>query len=164
MKKLILPILVLFVTMVLLSGCTTTPQEGPQTEPATSAPTAEPSPAVTGTPGQELSFAEAIAIIQKRTDEAGPITMAMNTTTYLAIQENPTTGYLWNATVTPGLSIVNDTFIPPAEAMDGAGGMRAWTVEAVAPGNQTFTAVYHRPWEHITPEDITYTVYFVVTD
>ncbi len=159
MKKSILLLCMLVVTVMLLCGCTSTLPS----EPATTVPTTEPSPSVTETPGQPLSFAEEIAIIQQRIDEAGPITMAMHTTTYIELMENPTTGYLWNATVTPGLAIVNDTYIPPADPMPGAGGMHAWTVEAIAPGDQTFTAVYHRPWEDPSPDDVTYTMQFVVT-
>ena len=155
MKKSILLLCILVVAVLVLCGCTSTPPA----EPATTEPTA----AVTGTTEQPLSFAEKIAIIQKRTDENGPMTMAMHTTTYIELIENPTTGYLWNATVTPGLSIVNDTYIPPADPMPGAGGMHAWTVEAIAPGDQTFTAVYHRPWEGPSPDDVTYTMQFVVT-
>ncbi len=170
MKRVITGFFILLVALVLITGCTSTPQETQQTETATATPTATqaetvttPAPVVNETPAQELSFSEEIAVIQKRTDEEGPITMALNTTTDIDLRENPTTGYMWNATVSSGLEIVNDTYIAPETQMPGAGGMHEWVVKAVAPGNQTFSAVYHRPWEPVTDSDTTYTMHFVVT-
>jgi inhibitor of cysteine peptidase len=170
MTKRIIGFLILIVALVLLTGCTSTPQEVPQTETATATPTAAPAetnvtttPEINATQAQEPSFAEEIAKIQKITDETGPIGMALNSTTDILLKENPTTGYMWNATVSSGLEIVNDSYIAPENQMPGAGGMHEWTVKAIAPGNQTFTAVYHRPWEPVTASDVTYTVKFVVT-
>ncbi len=170
MTKRIIGFLILIVALVLITGCTTTTQETPQTQTATTTPTASPeetiapaTPDVNGTTTKELSFAEEIAKIQKNTDETGPIEMALNSTTDILLKENPTTGYMWNATVTSGLEIVNDTYIAPENQIPGASGMHEWTVKAIAPGNQTFTAVYHRPWEPVTAIDVTYTVKFVIT-
>jgi inhibitor of cysteine peptidase len=166
MKKGIIGFLILVVVLLIVSGCTTTPGQAPQTATPTAAPeetavTAAPTVNETGAP--ELSFAEEMAIIQKRSDENGPISMALNTTTSISLRENPTTGYQWNATVSSGLEIVNDTYSPPETQLEGAGGMRNWVVQAIGLGNQTFTAVYHRPWEPVNETDITFTQKFVVT-
>ena len=170
MKKGIFALIFMIVALVLLTGCTSTPQETQQTQTTTATPTVAPdqtivttTPEVNETPVLEPSFAEEIAIIQKRTDDNGPIAMALNTTTEIDLKENPTTGYMWNATVTSGLEIVNDSYIAPETQLMGAPGMHEWVIKATAPGNQTFMAVYHRPWEPVTTSDVTYTVKFVVT-
>lgn len=171
MKKGIIGILILIVALVLITGCTSTPEQAPQTTTATATPTVAPeetvvttTPEVNATPAQELSFADEIAIVQKNTDETGPIAMTLNTTTEISLKENPTTGYMWNATVSSGLEIINDSYSAPETQLMGAAGMHEWVIEAIAPGNQTFTAVYHRPWEPVTTSDLTFTMKFVVTE
>ncbi len=170
MKKGIFVLIFMIVALVLLTGCTSTPQETQQTQTTTATPTVAPdqtivttTPEVNETPVLEPSFAEEIAIIQKRTDDNGPIAMPLNTTTEIDLKENPTTGYMWNATVTSGLELVHDSYSAPETQLMGAPGMHEWVIKATAPGNQTFMAVYHRPWEPVTTSDVTYTVKFVVT-
>jgi inhibitor of cysteine peptidase len=58
---------------------------------------------------------------------------------------------------------VNDTFIAPDSRLMGAGGDHHWTIKGTAAGNQTFSAVYRRPWEAPSPDDITYVQHFIVT-
>jgi predicted secreted protein len=76
----------------------------------------------------------------------------------VVLDENPTTGYMWNATLTSGLFLINDTYEvnPHPEGMVGVGGKRTWLMRADAPGQQEFYAVYGRPWENVTPQDATY--------
>ncbi|WP_235855600.1 protease inhibitor I42 family protein [Methanofollis fontis] len=82
----------------------------------------------------------------------------------IELEENPTTGYQWNATVSNGLVIVSDTYTVdehPA-GMVGVGGTRTWVVRADGSGIQTFSAVYHRPWENVTATDTAFSVTFNV--
>ena len=53
----------------------------------------------------------------------------------LKLKENPTTGFQWNLTVTPGLVIANDTFIPSDTTgkLVGSGGTRVWEMNAAGP-------------------------------
>ncbi len=132
----------------------------PSAEPVSQAETKE---AASGEDLKNLSFADQINVIQQRIDSQPPTELKIGETAVVALQENPTTGYSWNATVTSGLAIVNDTFIAPDSQLVGAGGEHRWTVEGTAAGNQTFSAVYRRPWENVTPEDVTYLQQFVVT-
>lgn len=166
MKKVFFGFLILVAVVMLVAGCTSpAPQAPPTTTPASTPVKTSPittAPTANATAAPELSFAEEIAIIQKRTDENGPINMTLNSTTTVGLKENPTTGYLWNATVTAGLEIVNDTYSPPETQLSGAGGMHEWVVKAIGLGNQSFTSVYYRPWEAENSSDVRFTQRFVV--
>ncbi|HWQ67757.1 MAG TPA: protease inhibitor I42 family protein [Methanospirillum sp.] len=76
-------------------------------------------------------------------------TMPLNETISIYLKENPSTGFIWNATVTSGLHIENDTYIadPVNQGMAGSGGVHFWQIKGVAKGDHTFDAVYKRPWE-----------------
>lgn len=67
----------------------------------------------------------------------------------LMLPGNPTTGYTWLLTVTPGIVVENDSYIPDdlSGAKVGSGGTFVWMMKAVQPGNQVISAVYARPWE-----------------
>ena len=82
----------------------------------------------------------------------------------LKLQENPTTGYEWNLTTTPGLRVTNDTYLPSATSgkMVGSGGTRIWDMTAVSPGEQKIQAVYRRPWEQVSGNETTFTMTVVV--
>jgi len=85
-------------------------------------------------------------------------TMPLNDTINIYLKENPTTGYQWNASVTSGLRIENDTYVPdPVKpGVAGSGGMHYWLVRGIAKGNQTFDAVYMRSWEPVTGNESRY--------
>ena len=62
------------------------------------------------------------------------------------LDENPTTGYSWNATTTAGLTVLNSTYISGGN-MPGAGGVHEWKIQATGTGAQEFNATYERSWE-----------------
>jgi inhibitor of cysteine peptidase len=91
-------------------------------------------------------------------------TMPLNDTINIYLKENPTTGFQWNATVTSGLRIENDTYVadPVKPGVGGSGGMHYWLVRGIAKGNQTFDAIYMRSWEPITGNESRYTMNILV--
>jgi predicted secreted protein/putative hemolysin len=76
------------------------------------------------------------------------------------LKENPTTGFEWNATLSPGLTLSSTDYRqdPNSGGMVGVGGTRTWIIETKELGNQTFSAVYKRGWEPATGNETTYTV------
>ncbi len=70
----------------------------------------------------------------------------------IELRENPTTGYMWNATVTSGLTILNDTYTMDAApgGMVGVGGTHSWILAGTEAGLQQFRATYMRSWENVT--------------
>ena len=83
----------------------------------------------------------------------------------LKLAENPTTGYTWNLTVSNGLKIVNDTYVPSDKTgtMVGSGGTHVWVILAEQPGMQYIDGIYKRSWEPATATDATYTLAIDVT-
>ncbi|MFA6363272.1 protease inhibitor I42 family protein [Methanoregula sp.] len=82
----------------------------------------------------------------------------------LNLKENPTTGYQWNLTLTPGLVITNDTFIPSDTTgkLVGSGGTRVWEINAAGTGTQMIKAVYMRSWEPVTGNETAFSMTVIV--
>ncbi len=82
----------------------------------------------------------------------------------LRLPENPSTGYAWNLTLTSGLAIVADEYIPPATSapMLGAGGVHSWHIRAIGEGEQKVAAVYKQPFDPTSVED-TFSMNITVT-
>lgn len=80
------------------------------------------------------------------------------------LRENPTTGYEWNATISEGLNLINDTYTidPHPEGMVGVGGTHTWLLEAACEGDQNFSAIYKRPWENTTGNETNFTLALTV--
>jgi inhibitor of cysteine peptidase len=87
-------------------------------------------------------------------------TVYMNTSRMITVKlsENPTTGYQWNLTTTPGLRILNDTYIPSDSTgkLVGSGGTRIWDISTEATGEQKIHAVYKRSWEPTAGNETTF--------
>jgi predicted secreted protein/putative hemolysin len=86
--------------------------------------------------------------------------IAQGTTFAVQLEENPTTGFQWNATLSPGLSLVSDDYQvnPHAEGMVGVGGTRIWIILAKDLGAQKFSATYRRSWEPVTGNETAFGV------
>ena len=80
------------------------------------------------------------------------VTVPVKSEVVVSLAENPTTGYTWNATVSPGLTVTADRYRQnaTAEGMLGGGGTHTWTLVPETSGVVTFSAVYRRPWENLT--------------
>jgi putative hemolysin/predicted secreted protein len=78
--------------------------------------------------------------------------IAQGTRFAVQLKENPTTGFQWNATVSPGLEIQSSDYQQDkaAEGMVGVGGTRTWVIVAKDLGTQKFSATYMRSWEKVT--------------
>ena len=127
------------IAAVILAGCT-----GPVTGPVP-APTPTPSPTGAPMPGQPNSFTQA--------NDGGTYPVPLNAEIQLRLPENPTTGFSWNLSVTTGLSVINDTYIPDdvSGKLVGSGGTHAWFLKAIEPGEQAISGTYRRPWEPAAP-------------
>jgi inhibitor of cysteine peptidase len=81
------------------------------------------------------------------------------------LPENPTTGYQWNLTTTPGLQVMDDTYVSSDTTgkLMGAGGTRIWEIKATAPGEQKINAVYMRTWEPVTGNETRFSMTVMVS-
>jgi len=92
------------------------------------------------------------------------LNVTVNKTILVELPENPTTGYTWNITLTNGLELLNDTYIPDktAEGMVGVGGIHEWIIKTIATGDQSFNGIYKQAWEPVTGNESTYTLNLLV--
>ena len=82
----------------------------------------------------------------------------------ISLPENPTTGFSWNVTLSPGIVLLNSTYVRDQvpEGVAGSGGTHVWTLSVQQAGTQTFAGVYKQPWMPASENDITYNLTFVV--
>ena len=150
-----LPLLIgLFIVLaglVLICGCT----QQPAGTPTTPTPAATPTQAT----GKEVPMYNESA-------NGTTIAVARGGETFgIRLNENPTTGYSWNATVTPGLIVINDSYEPNPETVGlvGAGGFHSWILKSGNDiGEQQFSAIYKRPWENVTGSEQTFVLHVMV--
>ena len=90
--------------------------------------------------------------------KTGDITQ--NTRFAVVLAENPTTGFTWNATLSPGLELQSTDYRPDdaPTGMVGVGGSRTWVLIAKDTGDQKFSVIYRRPWEPVTGNETAYSV------
>jgi inhibitor of cysteine peptidase len=96
-------------------------------------------------------------------DNGKIVAVVPGSTVNVSLNENPTTGYSWNWTLTPGLELVNDSFVAnTTSGLVGAGGIHTWVLKLNNSSDaQTFTAVYKRPWEPLTGNETVYALQIV---
>jgi inhibitor of cysteine peptidase len=146
---------ILLVLMLLVSGCTqqagTAPTTTAQVPVTTSAPADVPTTAAAGEK-KMVTFTEA--------DNGTTGTITQSTRFAIELAENPTTGFTWNATLSPGLELQSSDYRQTAVAtgMVGVGGTRTWVIIAKDAGNQKFSASYRRSWENVTGNETSYGV------
>ncbi|NYT07938.1 MAG: protease inhibitor I42 family protein, partial [Methanomicrobiales archaeon] len=118
-------IIIVCLAAVFLAGCTEEQDGIP--------PTPTPPPPV---PGEVYMF--------DQTNNGETYDVPLDAEIRIRLPENPTTGYSWQMTITPGLVIENESYQPddPGGRLVGAGGTRQWILRTVQPGLQTVTGVY----------------------
>jgi inhibitor of cysteine peptidase len=91
-------------------------------------------------------------------------TIVQDSLIIITLEENPTTGYQWNISVTDRLSVLGETYEPSDTSGElvGAGGRHVWVLYAFDTGTYTFNAVYKRPWEELTGDEETFVLTFIV--
>ena len=154
-KPLILTaIFFLLAGMLVLSGCTTQPATNTTTTPT----------ATTAVPTTTAPVGENNMNVYNENANGSTAKIPLNGGCIVRLAENPSTGYSWNATVTSGLAIVNDTYEadPLSQGRVGAGGTHSWILEGTAAGEQKFSAVYMRSWENVTGSEETFVLYVLV--
>jgi predicted secreted protein/putative hemolysin len=112
-------------------------------------------PGITATPTAEakkmVTFTEA--------DNGKTENVTQNTQFAVVLAENPSTGFAWNATLSPGLELQSDTYKSDASTdRPGAGGTHTWVMVAKVTGDQKFSAIYKRSWEPVTGNETAYSV------
>ena len=112
-------------------------------------------PGLTATPTAEAK--NMVTFTEVDNGKTGNVTQ--NTQFAVVLAENPSTGFAWNATLSPGLELQSDNYKDDASAgRVGAGGTHTWVMVAKVPGDQKFSAIYKRSWEPVTGNETAYSV------
>ena len=113
-------------------------------------------PGLTATPTVEgknmFTFTEA--------DNGKTENVTQNTRFAVVLAENPTTGFMWNATLSPGLELQSSITIRMTHPLAwlALGGPVPGSSVAKDIGDQKFSAIYKRSWEPVTGNETAYSV------
>ncbi|MFA4848726.1 MAG: protease inhibitor I42 family protein [Methanoregula sp.] len=143
---------------------TTTVSTAAPTPVSTTAATPVPTAVVTkpATPVPQVASANGSYTLNE-SDNKFYYSVPKNSQVYVVLDENPTTGWSWNLTTTPGLTIVKDEFYPPSTSQGfGSSGMHEWELKAVTSGEQKISGVLKHVSDPITGKETTYTVFLSV--
>jgi predicted secreted protein/putative hemolysin len=112
-------------------------------------------PGVTATPTAEAK--KMVTFTEADNGKTGNVTQ--NTQFAVVLAENPSTGFAWNATLSPGLELQSDNYKNDASTdRPGAAGTHTWVMVAKVTGDQKFSAIYKRSWEPVTGNETAYSV------
>ena len=143
----------ILLAVIVIAGCTSTP--GTSVTAGT--------PAVVPTPASMENNSSFATPVSTPVAGGGIVTVPMGERVLARLDENPTTGYSWNATASKGLTIISDTYNAPDTALMGAHGYHDWLLSPETVDTYTFKAVYLRPWEGVTATDETFSLVIQVT-
>jgi inhibitor of cysteine peptidase len=119
------------------------------------------------TNNSSLSMKDRFYLIQQQIDSDPPIILVRGRYFEISLEESPTTGFSWNATVSNGLQIIEDLYQSDKQddpKKGGGGGVHFWKIMGLKPGNQTFSAIYLRPWEPVNDANPSYMLRFTVVE
>jgi inhibitor of cysteine peptidase len=152
-------LLIIMASLLITAGCT---QQAPSTSASTQIQVLATSAAPAGTTLQTPAPAPGNQTMITFTDSDNGATKQVATKSPFAIRlsANPTTGFSWNATASPGLAILSSDYKENShpEGMVGVGGVQTWVLEANDSGVSTFTAIYKQPWMPTTGNETVYTL------
>jgi inhibitor of cysteine peptidase len=93
-------------------------------------------------------------------DSGKTVTVTKGQVLKIQLNENPTTGYRWEPSLSSGMQVMDDTYAASTSGRMGAGGIHTWTLRITGPGTQHFDASYKRSWE--SGSEDTFSMQFVV--
>lgn len=135
---------ILCMVAICIAGCTGQGRMKPDSEGTV------PAPAGSAVQVGHFTFSEA--------QNDATVSVKQGNTITLSLNENPTTGYQWNLTTTPGLKVTRDIYVPSdvSGKIVGSGGTHVWEIVVDERGRQMIQAVYKRSWEPVTGNETTF--------
>jgi inhibitor of cysteine peptidase len=151
-------LLVIMAFLLAATGCT---QQALPATTTTQVPVPSPAPVVQVTTAQQTSGVTTEGkkmVTYTESDNGKTQEIAAQSRFAVQLGENPTTGFSWNATASPGLEILSSDYQENShpEGMVGVGGVRTWILKTDDAGTYSFTAVYKRSWMPTTGNETGY--------
>lgn len=72
------------------------------------------------------------------------------------LEENPSTGYVWQVNFPEGIKVISDTFESGNTQLVGASGTHEWVIQVMSPGTYELIFSKQRPWEKEAVETKTF--------
>ncbi len=93
-----------------------------------------------------------------------PIQLAQGNVLVIPLAGNPTTGYTWQFTSSPGDILVSrgDAAYLPESSLSGAPGVQVFTFDAAGAGEVSLNFTYSQPWDEKTPPEQAFDLAFTV--
>jgi predicted secreted protein len=96
-------------------------------------------------------------------DNGTVVSLTRNSVVKVQLNENPSTGFSWNVTTTPGIQVLSSSHLSSHPGRPGAGGIHTWVLKINGTGIQQFTGIYKQPWMPTSENDSRYILSFNVT-
>lgn len=81
----------------------------------------------------------------------------------VSLPENGSTGFVWYTTTTPGIEVLEVSFVSSNPGACGAGGTASWLLKFTGTGTQEFSGIIKPVWMPPSENDQTYNLTFIVT-
>ncbi|RPI40335.1 MAG: PKD domain-containing protein [Methanoregulaceae archaeon] len=93
------------------------------------------------------------------------ISIAQNNIIRLELNQCTSCGYEWSLNITPGLNVINTSFLmnPTLPGVNGGSGQNVWDITAFNIGEQNITAVYKRPGIPLTGNELAFRLNITVS-
>jgi inhibitor of cysteine peptidase len=159
----------LILALVVSAGCIGSEEKG-VTLPVFPTATVTTGPAIpTATTVPMTAFPPAIStaatsvktVFVNQSLNGGIITISVGEKVLVRLDENPTTGYAWNATVPKRLAVEYDRYVASNPTLIGAGGYHEWILVPEYVDTFSFKAMYFRTWEGAKPSDKTFSLVII---
>ena len=158
---------VLILAAGLMAGCTgpagTSPAPGTVVHPNSRVVSTTSVPVVTIPPASPAAGTIFPTVFVNSTANGRIVMIPVGERVLVRLDENPTTGYIWNATASKGLAVVADAYTAPETGLMGANGYHEWILSPQTVDTYTFRAVSLRPWEGAKPTDESFSLVLLVT-
>lgn len=102
-------------------------------------------------------------MLLREQDGDSRVTLAVGDTLEVVLEENATTGYLWQVTDLSGVSLDGSELRPATDFRPGAAGEHRFRLRAVAAGEGRVLIELRRPWEDDAPAARRFSVELSVT-
>ena len=107
---------------------------------------------------------EPVKVVER--DSGSMVELRVGDKVEIVLDSNPTTGYVWEV-ASPDIAVVRQEgepqFKPDSEAV-GAGGKLTLVFQAIAPGEQMLSLIYHRTFEQGVPPAKTFALDILVRE
>ena len=100
--------------------------------------------------------------VYNESNNGDTFSLSQNAVVAVRLPENSSTGFGWYITTTPGIEVLDKSFISSNPGVPGAGGTATWLLKLSGTGTMEFSGIYKQGWMPTSGHEPTYTITFVV--